>query len=176
MVYNLLNPYIEGSTKFTSNKKNASSAAEELWAQLSGNIKNYTPKFYFSIQEGGSKKVYHYKVKENMVNNKVSYTISNFDKNKKTVDKVLLDEIESMVQDGGKKKRKDDDDSSSDSSSSSSDEYVKFKHRQQSNMLSLTYYPTVYGVRNILLPTFMSSFTPYVNINVPLVSNNVVFV
>ena len=167
MVFNLANPYIEGNTNMSSDKKTPSAAAEHLWSMLSQNIKNFTPKFYFSIQDGGSKKVYHYRVTEAEESGEVVYKISNYNTNKKEIDRVLLNELNNNSQNGGKYKKSKNDSSSSSSSSSSSDDYYdKIRRRQQ--LLSLTYYPTIYGVRNIFLPTFTSTFTPYVNIGFPI--------
>ena len=49
MSYTLINPLVTNKN-FKSNKKNENSAAEDLWSQLSSNIKNYTPEFYFSFK------------------------------------------------------------------------------------------------------------------------------
>ena len=84
-----------------------------------------------------------------------------------------------LKQSGGKDKHKhkhkyddnDDNDDSSDSSSSSSsssssDLVFTFPTGKTYNDLVLTYYPTIYGVPNIILPTFISSFSPYVNVGI----------
>jgi hypothetical protein len=116
MGYILVNPRLNNSS-INSKKKSQSEAAEDIWSQLSSNIKNYTPKFYFTIQEHKHKHKY------------------------------------------------DDDDSSS--SSSSSDEELVFTFpagKTQKNFLSLTYYPTIYGVPNVVLPTFATTFAPFVNV------------
>lgn len=181
MTFKLVNPHIDGNL-IESSEKRTSDAANEIWSHLSSNIKNYTPKFLFTIQKGGSAKLYHYKVNEKLENNKVSYIIENYTKNKATIDKLLLNELANLKQKGGKHKKKydikdksDSSDSSSSSSSSSSDEYIKFKNRQSyADNVLLTYYPSIYGIRNILLPTFSTSFVPYVRINLPLYNNVIV--
>ena len=166
MSYILINPYIEGK-ELNTNKKKSNEAAEDIWTQLSSNIKNYTPEFYFTIQKAGSSKMFHYQVNEDIIDDKVSYIIKNYIKDKEKIDKVLSDEIKHLKQNGGKKyKHRKDDDSSS--SSSSSDDYIEFKSRHYPHSYALTYYPSIYGVKNILLPTFATSFVPYVRIGFPI--------
>ena len=70
MVYILVNPKLSNSN-INSKKKNQNDAAEDIWTQLTKNIKNYTPKFYFTIQEGGTNKLYHYLIKESIKNKEV---------------------------------------------------------------------------------------------------------
>lgn len=169
MTFKLVNPYIDGNS-IESSLKRTDDAANEIWSQLSTNIKNYTPKFLFTIQKGGNK-LYHYRVNEKLENNKVSYVIENFNKNKINIDKLLLNELNKSQEGGKHKKKYYVEDSSSSSSSSSSDDYIKFKNKHSyANDILLTYYPSVYGVRDILLPTFSTSYVPYVRI-VPTYDN-----
>ena len=159
MGYILVNPRLSNSS-IKSNKKNCSEAAEDIWSKLSKNITNHTPNFYFTIQEGGSSKLSHYVINESVEGDKVKYNLKQF-KGKKVDDKSLLAELK---QEGGKKHRHhhDDDDSSSSSSSSSSEMVFTFPAGKTHKDLFLTYYPTIYGVPNIITPpTFVSTFTPY---------------
>ena len=166
MGYILVNPRLSNSS-INSKKKNQSDAAEDIWSQLSSNIKNYTPKFYFTIQEAGSSKLTHFSIKESIENERVKYNLKEFN-GKKVDNKTFLNELK---QEGGKHKHKhkykyDKDDDSSSSSSSSSDEDLVFTFpagRTHKNLLSLTYYPTIYGVPNVVLPTFSTTFAPFVN-------------
>jgi len=57
MGYILVNPRLSNSS-INSKKKNTTEAAEDVWSQLSSNIKNYTPRFYFSIQDVNSSKLF----------------------------------------------------------------------------------------------------------------------
>ncbi len=158
MSYILFNPQVGGKS-IKSAQKTINGAAEEIWSELSSNIKQYTPEFYFTIQEGGSDKLHHFKVKETLENSRVKYVLSKYN-NKKISDK---DIITGIKQDGGRKKRYDDS-----SSSSSDDEYLTYpSKRRNDNGLTLTYYPTIYGVPNILLPTFTSTIYPYVSLKFP---------
>lgn len=163
MGYILVNPYLSGSKKIKSSKKNSSEAAEDIWTKLSANIKNYTPKFYFTIQEAGSSELSHFVIKESIEDERVKYNLKEFN-GKKIDNKALLSELE---QKGGKKKkhrhRHSDDDSSSSSSSSSSSEVVFTFPAGKTHKDLLIYYPTIYGVPNIMMPTFTSTFAPYVN-------------
>ena len=162
MGYILVNPRLNNSS-INSKKKNHSEAAEDIWSQLSSNIKNYTPKFYFTIQEGSSSKLTHYVVKESVDNDRVKYNLKEF-KGKKIDNKTFLNELK---QDGGKKHRHSDDDSSSSSSSSSEELVFTFPAgKTHKNLLSLTYYPTIYGVPNVVLPTFATTFAPFVNVRI----------
>jgi hypothetical protein len=163
MGYILVNPRLNNSS-INSNKKNYSEAAEDIWSQLSSNIKNYTPKFYFTIQEGGSSKLKHFIIKESIEDDRVKYNLKEF-QGKNVDNKTFLNELK---QDGGKKhrnKHNDDDDSSSSSSSSSEELVFTFPSgKTHKNLLSLTYYPTIYGVPNVVLPTFATTFAPFINV------------
>lgn len=168
MSFVLLNPYLEGK-KIVSRKSNVNLAADEIWSDLSTKIKNYIPEFYFSIQNSDDNKIHHIKVKENLENNKVKYNLKVLTNKKYHAnDKVLLSEIKNIDNElrGGRRHKHD-----SSSSSSSSDEvvYTIPKSKYTSPLLSLNYYPSIYGVRNILLPTFVGSFTPFVRLNIPVV-------
>ena len=89
--------------------------------------------------------------------------------------KVLLNEIKTIgdMRGGRKHKHKYNDDSSS-SSSSSDDLSFTFPKKHQDSILTLNYYPSIYGVRNILLPSFVGSFAPFVRLNIPLISNSLI--
>ena len=166
MGYILVNPRLSNSS-INSKKKNQSEAAEDIWSQLSSNIKNYTPKFYFTIQEGGSSKLTHFIIKESIENERVKYNLKEF-KGKKIDTSTFLNELK---QEGGKKhkhkhRHDDDDDDDDNSSSSSSSSEVVFTFpagKTHKNLLNLTYYPTIYGVPNVLFPTFATTFAPLVN-------------
>ena len=163
MGYILVNPRLSNSS-IKSSKKSSAEAAEDIWSKLSSNVKNYTPKFYFSIQEAGGSKMSHFVIKESIEGEKVKYNLKEF-KSKKIDEKSLVDELK---QEGGRHKHKhrhdDDDDSSSSSSSSSSEMVFTFPAGKTHKDLMLTYYPTIYGVPNVVMPTFVSSFVPFTNI------------
>jgi hypothetical protein len=176
MSFILLNPYLEGS-KISSQKNNINLAADEIWTDLSKKIKNYIPEFYFSIQNSNNNKIHHVRVRETLENTKVKYNLKVLSNKKYHAnDKVLLNEINKVNNmSGGRKHRHRDDDSSSSSSSSDAIVYT-FPNKKNNNvpMLSLNYYPSIYGVSNILLPTFSNTFTPFVKLNIPLVSSSLI--
>ena len=175
MKFQLLNPYLEGK-QIVSNKKSANLAAEEIWSDVSKHIKNFVPEFYFTIQDLSDKSLHHLKVKETLECDNVKYSLK-FLKDKKyhNNDSHLLKEIGSLKNmAGGKHHKKYDDSSSSSSSSSSSDDLVyKFGSKYSQPAMTLNYYPSIYGVRNILLPSFVGAFTPYVKLNLPIITSNV---
>lgn len=167
MGYILVNPNLGNST-IKSNKEDSNLAAEEIWSRLSENIKNYTPKFYFSIQEAGGSKLTHYVIKETFEgDDRVKFNLKEF-KGKHIDEKSFKTELKQI---GGRKHRYDDDDSSS---SSSSELVFTFPAGKTHKDLVLTYYPTIYGVPNVVLPTFTTTFAPFTNIR--LLPNHLVII
>jgi len=182
MKFTLINPYIEGS-KISSNKKDLNLAAEDIWSNISTKVKNYIPEFYFSVQDLSDKSIHHLKVNESLENREVKYSIDVLKGGKyHDNDKYLLTEIKNLKKMNGGKHKHHKHDSSSSSSSSSSDEIVYNLGKNSTTTLftpfrtplSLTYYPSIYGVNNILLPSFVSSFTPFIKINFPLTSQVII--
>ena len=114
--------------------------------------------------------MYHFQVNEELQNEKVKFTINKFNC-KKEDEKILLDSLDSEVMEGGKHHRKHKKDSSSSSSSSSDMSFKLGRRSSLYNTLSLTYYPSIYGVRNIFIPTFITRFTPYINVGLPVFRN-----
>ena len=170
MKYILLNPSIKGKT-FNSKETTADSAANDIWGNFTKNIKNYSPEFYFTIKNSSTNKLYHYQVNEELHNERVKFTINKFNC-KKEDEKALLETLKNDVLEGGKHRKnrhkKDDDSSSSSSSSSSSKLSYKFGHSGPlMNTMSLMYYPSIYGVRNIFIPSFTTRFTPFINVGFP---------
>lgn len=168
MGYILVNPKIE-NTSIKSKNKNSVQAAEEIWSQLSSNISHYTPKFYFTIQEGGSSKLSHFVIKETLEDSRVKYNLKEF-KGKYIDEKSFINELK---QEGGKRHKKHrDDDSSSSESSSSSEVVFTFPAGTTHKNMALTYYPTIYGVPNIIVPKFLTTFAPFTGIK--LIPNNLI--
>ena len=79
--YKLVNPYIKGEFETKIGAKNSVEAAKSFYKSLSEHFNNNVPKFYFTIQKGGSGKgkFYHFEVKEKKVNDSVDYTIKPFE-------------------------------------------------------------------------------------------------
>jgi len=188
MTFILVNPNIEfqpiKSKKESKNADQINNVAEELWSKFSKNLKDYADNFYFSFMETGSNKIYHYQVNETLKNNKVKYSLKKY-KNKNINDKEFVKLISD--QNGGKIKIKhkrrhnkhdddDEDDDKDDSSSSSEDEmvYSSQKYSSQKYPLgplsspiyspqiypsqSINYYPNIYGVNNVTLPSLKDRY------------------
>ncbi len=160
MTYILLNPHVPGK-ELSSKQSTVNSAAEEIWSKLSGNIKHYVPEFYFTVKDTTKDKLYHFNVKESMENDKVKYSLKQY--KGKVDEQYLANEVDNEQKGAG---RFDD---SSSSSSSSDDDYLYFPTNKKyyNNGLTLTYYPTIYGVPNLLLPTFTTTFAPFVRVSFP---------
>jgi hypothetical protein len=75
--YKLVNPYVKGEFKKTIKAKNSIEAGKEFYKNLSEHFNNSIPKFYFSIQKGGSSKskYYHFEVQEKRKKSEVSYKL-----------------------------------------------------------------------------------------------------
>ena len=169
----LLNPYLEGTT-ISSNKKDINMASEEIWNNFASNVKHSIPEFYLTLQDIKDNSLHHVKVMETQEGGNVKFNIELL-KNKKyhQNDNILLNEITELKMTGGKIKFEDS--SSSSSSSSSSDVEFKFGNSfPSSQIMTLNYYPSIYGVRNILLPSFVGAFTPYVRINLPVINSVII--
>ena len=79
--YKLVNPYIKGEFETKVSAKNSVDAAKTFYNNLSEHFNNNVPRFYFTIQKGGSGKgkFYHFEVKEKKVKDSVDYTIKPFE-------------------------------------------------------------------------------------------------
>ena len=75
--YTLVNPFIHGDFKSTIKSKNSVNAAKSFYKNLSEHFNNNIPKFYFTIQKGGSGtgKYYHFLVKEVKKDDEVKFNI-----------------------------------------------------------------------------------------------------
>ena len=91
--YKLVNPYVKGEFKKNIKAKNSIEAAKMFYKNLSEHFNNSIPKFYFSIQKGGSGKgkYYHFEVQEKRKKSEVSYKLRPYEVPGK-------DEIESFVE------------------------------------------------------------------------------
>lgn len=174
--YVLVNPYIQGEFKNTINAKNSVEAAREFYKGLSEHFNNAVPKFYFTIQKGGSGKgkYYHFKVNEIRNKNNVSFTLKSHDiLGESNIDafQTKLNNFKNKIeQSGGKKKHrksKDSDESSSDSDSDSSIDYKRI-NRYVSTIDQPIYYwwydPSIYNLNTYYVPTFYSYVTPVIEI------------
>lgn len=173
MPFTLINPHIN-NLNFTSSKKSADLAAEDIWNKFSKNITEYVPNFNFTVKNNSDNSLYHYNVKENLENENVKYTISSLSDSNK-YDKELLAEFNnSKKMKGGKRYDSSSSSDSSDSSSSSDTDNFTFKSKKSSVLLidPVLNYSPLYTVpitsSSLWLPKVVVS-TPMVGVNVTTV-------
>lgn len=173
MPFTLINPHIN-SLNFTSSKKSAELAAEDIWAKFSKHVTEYVPNFNFTVKNNSDNSLYHYNVKENLENENVKYTITSL-KNSNKYDKELLEDFNNTKKmTGGRKSRHSSSSSSSssdssDSSSSDSDNFT-FKSKNKSSLLLLDNGPILTFNSFYDLPVRPASlWLPKVVISTPMV-------
>ena len=172
--YVLVNPYIHGEFKTNIKAKNSAEAAKKFYKDLSEHFNNAVPKFYFTIQKGGSGKgkYYHFKVKENKVKDDVNFTIEPHellggDSNLISFNDKLSKIKNRLSQTGGKKKKSK---KVSESDSESSSDYFKRETKYVPVNSQPIYYwwydPSIYRLESYYIPTFYSYVTPIIQISV----------
>jgi hypothetical protein len=177
--YKLVNPYIKGEFETKLNAKNSIEAAKTFYKNLSEHFNNNVPKFYFTIQKGGSGagKFYHFQVNEKKTDDEVNYSIQPFEiKGESTAITQFVENFEKFKgrfnggakkssKKGSKKRRSRSKDSSdSDESEDSYDFYREAKSYVPvaSQPLYYMYYdPLVYRLDSIYIPTFYAYTPPY---------------
>lgn len=170
--YTVVNPFMVGSFQTTYEGASALDAAKNFWGKFSSQLTNNLPSFSFTMQEDGSKKLSHFNVKEEMEGGKVNFVISEkiLTLTDAAVDK-LNKEIDSLkTQYGGRRHREEDDSSSS----SDTDEQIikkfnkmnklRFNHLN-SPIVYFRYFPGLYAVDDVYIPTFITPVIPYVEVN-----------
>ena len=190
--YILVNPHVEGSLKKQIKAKNSLEAAKSLYKNLSEHFNNSIPKFYFTIQKGGSGKgkYYSFKVKESRDDNTVDFSLepiviqnestvySKFNKNLEKVKKVneqnggAKKKSKKKSSSKSKKSRKDpfDDEDDMDEFLNSDDnqKYYSSSYSQPFAPIQYYYYdPYLYGMNmsSFYIPTFYSYVNPFIKIN-----------
>lgn len=186
--YKMVNPYIKGEFETITKAKNSVEAAKVFYKNLSEHFNNNVPKFYFTIQKGGSGKgkFYHFEVKEKKVNDDVDYSITPFE---------IQGEDEAMSQylnnfdsfkgrfNGGDSKRKGSRKGSKKSSrrssrhldddiSSESDDFYReaksYRPVTSSPFYYMYYDPLLYKVDSVFMPTFYAYVSSFSEINTKL--------
>lgn len=97
--YKLVNPYIRGEFNTKIKSKNSIDAAKKFYSSLSEHFNNSVPKFYFTIQKGGSSnsKFYHFEVKETRKGDEVDFSLKPFDiKNSEEANKKFVENFKSF--------------------------------------------------------------------------------
>jgi len=189
--FKLINPTVIGEivTEFTC--ENGKQAAQQFWNELGPKLAASVPMYYITLQEGGTNNLYHYKITEKLDNKTANYTINEHkvkmsakdSKNLISLSQKTIKSTNKIInkQTGGDDDKKKHDDKiikkprkhSSSSSCSSSDsecEYFDFRRfRHITNPINYWWYnPYVYNVRSIYNPVFLSPYSPYVEIWIPL--------
>ena len=177
--YVLVNPYIKGEMKTQVKTNNSQEAAKFFYTNLSEHFNNAVPKFYFTVQKGGSGngKFYHFQVTETRNNESdVNFTIKPF-----TIENENINEFTSKLstfknkfaQKAGSKKstrskksKKSKKSSDSSDESESSDNYYNRVNTYTpvvNQPISYWWYdPLVYNVNSVYTPTFYSYITPII--------------
>lgn len=177
--YKLVNPYIQGDMPTQIKAKNSVVAARNFYKSLSEHFNNSIPKFYFTIQKGGSGtgKYYHFVVKEVKNKDEVKFnvepfTVSNDESSIRTFETKLNNFKAKYEQAGGKKGKKgskksrklDDTDSELDSSEDFYRRAQTYKPVVTPPLYYWWYDPALYNLDSIFIPTFYSYLTPYLEI------------
>ena len=187
--YCLVNPYIEGKMDTEIKSNNSMKAAKDFYKNLSQHFNNNIPKFYFTIQKGGSDtgKYYHFVVKENKSNDEVKFNIEPYvipqdSKSIKNFETKLSSFKSKFNQFGGKKNSKKNSKKSSkknmsksrlddDDELDSSEDFYKKAQTYRPTIVPPLYYwwydPSIYKLDSIFIPTFYSYTTPYLQISLP---------
>jgi hypothetical protein len=185
--YKLVNPYIKGDFESKIEAKNSVEAAKMFYNSLSEHFNNSVPKFYFTIQKGGSTKgkFYHFQVKEKKTNDNVDYNIKPYEiKGEDSAMQAYLKNFESFKgrYNGGARKsskkssrkgskkssRRRSTRDSSDSESDSDDFYREARSYvpATSQPFYYMYYdPLVYKVDTVFFPTFYAYTSPFLLFN-----------
>lgn len=182
--YTLVNPFIQGDFKSTIKSKNSVIAAKTFYKNLSEHFNNSIPKFYFTIQKGGSGngKYYHFVVKEKKEkNDEVKFNVESYELPKEEAIKIFKNNLNSFKskyeQAGGKAKAKKGSKkgsksrkavSDSESDLDSSEDFYRRAQTYQPVVTPPLYYwwydPGVYSLDSIFVPTFYGYTPPYLQL------------
>lgn len=182
-LYRLVNPHIEGDMKTSIKSKNSVAAARSLYKNLSEHFSNSVPKFYFTIQKGGSGKgkYYHFLVKEKKgADDEIKFNIESYNPDNESS---LVKNFESKLstfknkftqaggkgrkgKKGSKKSRKydDDDDFGNDDDLDSSEEIYVAAKNYRPLITSPFYYwwydSKLYNLKSVFVPPVYPYLTP----------------
>lgn len=167
--YKLINPYIEGELQTTFDASSPDTAAKKAWNTLSSVFTNDVPQFAFTLQAGG--KLHHYKVKETIKNNQVNFNMTRINNVTAQNEQSLINGSKNAkamaggaARKGGKRKIPKDDDEDDDEHGL----YNRIKYHKMLNTFSpmsyMWYYPYIYDIPFVYMPTFVAPINPYVEI------------
>jgi len=172
--YILVNPYIEGSINKKFKTKSVIDAANLSYETLSKYFSNNLPKFSFTLQKAGTDKFYHFDVNEKInKNDKIKFQIKQNESIKDVTGlKKFIDQNNEELVGGKSNKNKkykySDDENDDDSSSSDSDDDYYYYYKPITRNMPITYwsyYPYIYNLQKVYIPTFIPTISPYVYIN-----------
>lgn len=179
--YKLVNPYIKGEFESKIDASNSLEAAKTFYKNLSEHFSNNVPKYYFTVQKGGSGKgkFYHFEVKEQKKDDEVKYSIKPFKiKNEEKVIEQFVANFENFKgrfngKGGAKKGRKSKskrrsskrDSSESDDSSDFYREAKSYVPTTSQPFYYMYYDPLVYQLDYVYFPTWNAYVNPYIQFN-----------
>jgi hypothetical protein len=180
-MFELVNPYIDGSFETTYDAKTPLDGADMFWNAFSKLIVNHISEFFFTLKDSDDGKLYSFKVSESKSDDgEIKYTIVPIDIELSQKERYAFDEnLRKLVKQSGGKRDIFDDSSSSSSSSSSSDLYndddievidhaiVKFnKLRIRNRPISYYIYnPSLYKLSSTFIPIFTYPIAPVVKVD-----------
>lgn len=181
-MFELVNPYIDGSFETTYDAKTPLDGADMFWKAFSKLIVNHISEFFFTLKDSETDKLYSFKVSESKSDDgEVKYTIVPIDIELTQKERYAFDEnIRKLVKQSGGRHNIFDDSSSSSSSSSSSDFYnddddieivdhaiIKFnKLRVRKRPISYYIYnPSLYRLSSTVIPIFTYPIAPVVKVD-----------
>ena len=170
VTYTLVNPQILGSFETTVKADNSKKAGRQFYNALSEHFNNTIPRFFFTIQKGGSGKgkYYHFKVIEEKDGDEVSYTLESVNNVKDSKIKSFEKKRDAFQRKcdqagGGKKDSEDDDDFVSEDGTTRTF-YSLFPTIWDYSIGYFWYDPYVYDLTTYYVPTFYSYITPLIEI------------
>lgn len=180
--YNLVNPRIEGSLSTSVKSDNSFKAARKLYEALSEHFNNSVSTFHFTIQKGssGKGKFYHFRVNESRKGDEVDYTLESV-KIKNEEDKMKQFKGMASQSGGAKKKKARKIRKSRPSKDSESDDSDLYEYDPEealaygrsnitySPITYFWYYPYIYDIELVTIPTFNASIVPIVEIPLVLI-------
>lgn len=178
--YQLVNPSIKGDFPTTFSASTPFEAANNAWKSLSSYFTNNVPKFPFTLQSLKDNKLFHFLVKEDVKGDQVNYKITEL---KLKDEQKANDTLKKNVQEfnkkygGSRRRRRDrDEDEDDDDDDDDNDMYHRiayphlFGQQNPFSYLSHFYFdPTVYNLQSFYVPSFVVPYTPYVEIQLPII-------
>lgn len=168
--YTVVNPFMVGKFETTYEGSDAMDAAQKFWTKFSTKLTNNLPLFSFTIKDIKTDKLHHFDVKEQMTGGgvKTELTEKALVLSSSAVNK-LNEEVSRLNKQYGGRKSNDD------SSSSEDTDYKIIKKFNKLNKLNFPqpygpivyfkYFPGLYGMEDIYIPTFIAPVIPYIELN-----------